>query len=508
MCSVQPLREFIRERLTAAAEEIFSQVEKTIVQYEEEIDRQRRLLDLTWRPRTGQNPAETNIEIILFFVLLEQSQGEEKVLSVQQETSTSLEQQILEPEPPQVKEEQKEPEAPLVREEEKLCGDEAEEPLVLKNEADFFMVTVSDDQNVQSEPEPNQYQLVSLCPEAEKENQEGASYGAAGSSADGRLASKNICDRTKAEGGQSDATTQTAEKSVKCDVCGKAFKHLYEMKIHRRTHTGERPFSCKICSKSFMRSSGLSVHMRIHTGHRPYSCRTCGKRFTQLSSLNYHMRTHSDLPQQDGHKAEKVFCIQERSSSLDQEEPEPLQMKEEQERLLLKQETEIFMVTLASDESEKREPEPKTGRHLSQNSAEAEDQNLDKSSQEDAGSAPDGQSMVCLDRTKRWTVHGDVESCPVLQSPIGAHPAEKLVKCDVCGKAYKHNYEMKAHRRIHTGERPFSCQTCGKGFMRSSGLAVHMRIHTGQRPYSCRTCGKSFTQLNSLNYHRGTHSGE
>ncbi|KAK5617162.1 hypothetical protein CRENBAI_011656, partial [Crenichthys baileyi] len=202
-------------------------------------------------------------------------------------------------------------------------------------------------------------------------------------------------------------------------------------------------------------------------------------------------------PQRDGHKAEKVFCIQERSSSLDQEEPEPPQMT---------QETEIFMVTLASDESEESEPEPKTGRHLSQNSAEAEDQNLDKSSQEDAGSAPDGQSMNCLDRTKRWTLHGDAESCPVLQSPIGAQPAEKLVKCDVCGKAYKHNYEMKAHRRIHTGERPFSCKTCGKGFMRSSGLAVHMRIHTGQRPYSCRTCGKSFTQLNSLNYHRGTHS--
>ncbi|KAK5617161.1 hypothetical protein CRENBAI_011655 [Crenichthys baileyi] len=293
MCSVQPLREFIRERLTAAAEEIFSQVEKTIVQYEEEIDRQRRLLDLTWRPRTGQNPAEP-------------PQGEEKVLSVQQETSTSLEQQILEPEPPQVKEEQKEPEAPLVQEEEKLCGDEAEEPLVLKNEADFFMVTVSDDQNIQSEPEPNRYQLFSLCPEAEKQHQEGGSYGAAGSSTDRRLASKNICDGTKAEGGQSDAATQTAEKSVKCDVCGKAFKHLYEMKIHRRTHTGERPFSCKICSKSFMRSSGLSVHMRIHTGHRPYSCKTCGKRFTQLSSLNYHMRTHSgEGPQLRGSFGEK-----------------------------------------------------------------------------------------------------------------------------------------------------------------------------------------------------------
>ncbi|XP_015254069.1 PREDICTED: uncharacterized protein LOC107100184 isoform X2 [Cyprinodon variegatus] len=46
MCSVQPLREFIRQRLTAAAEEIFSEVEKTIIQYQEEIDRQR-LLDIS-----------------------------------------------------------------------------------------------------------------------------------------------------------------------------------------------------------------------------------------------------------------------------------------------------------------------------------------------------------------------------------------------------------------------------------------------------------------------------
>ncbi|XP_041849461.1 heat shock cognate 71 kDa protein-like isoform X2 [Melanotaenia boesemani] len=51
MSSVQHLREFISERLTAAAEEIFTEFEKTIVQYEEEIDRQRRLLDITWNPQ-------------------------------------------------------------------------------------------------------------------------------------------------------------------------------------------------------------------------------------------------------------------------------------------------------------------------------------------------------------------------------------------------------------------------------------------------------------------------
>ena len=44
------LREFVSERLTAAAEEIFRVFKQTVVQYEEEIDRQRRLLDSVWKP--------------------------------------------------------------------------------------------------------------------------------------------------------------------------------------------------------------------------------------------------------------------------------------------------------------------------------------------------------------------------------------------------------------------------------------------------------------------------
>lgn len=50
MSSVQYLREFVSERLSAAAEEILRVVEITIVEYEKEIDRQRRLLDIVWKP--------------------------------------------------------------------------------------------------------------------------------------------------------------------------------------------------------------------------------------------------------------------------------------------------------------------------------------------------------------------------------------------------------------------------------------------------------------------------
>ena len=55
MSSVQYLREFVNERLTAAAEEIFRVFIKTVVEYEEEIDRQRRLLDTVLKPEITLN---------------------------------------------------------------------------------------------------------------------------------------------------------------------------------------------------------------------------------------------------------------------------------------------------------------------------------------------------------------------------------------------------------------------------------------------------------------------
>lgn len=53
MFTLQHLKDFITRRLTAAAEEIFSEVEKTIVRYEEELDRHRQL-ELKLR-RTGES---------------------------------------------------------------------------------------------------------------------------------------------------------------------------------------------------------------------------------------------------------------------------------------------------------------------------------------------------------------------------------------------------------------------------------------------------------------------
>lgn len=50
MSSAENLKRFIGDRLAAAAEEIFGVFEKTIIEYEEEIDRQRKLFNIVWRP--------------------------------------------------------------------------------------------------------------------------------------------------------------------------------------------------------------------------------------------------------------------------------------------------------------------------------------------------------------------------------------------------------------------------------------------------------------------------
>ncbi|XP_039858200.1 uncharacterized protein LOC120715342 isoform X7 [Simochromis diagramma] len=119
MSTVQHLREVIQERLTTAAEEIFSEFAKTIVRYEEEIS-QLRLLNI----RPGIKSHNT-VTICLCPFVGHEGLDEQQVCD--QERSSSLNQE--DPEPPQTKEEQEE-----------MCSSEEGEQLELKQEAEGINV--------------------------------------------------------------------------------------------------------------------------------------------------------------------------------------------------------------------------------------------------------------------------------------------------------------------------------------------------------------------------------
>ncbi|GLD50647.1 zinc finger protein 124-like isoform X1 [Lates japonicus] len=123
--------------------DLFRVFEQTIVEYEEEIDRQRRLLDIVWKPEIRLHRTELPQQHVC---------KEEEVLTEQQlcnqERNSSLDQE--EPEPPQIKEEQEE-----------VCSSQEGEQLVLKQESQTFMLslllmrkvsTVKQNQTVSSSP--------------------------------------------------------------------------------------------------------------------------------------------------------------------------------------------------------------------------------------------------------------------------------------------------------------------------------------------------------------------
>ncbi|XP_049894941.1 zinc finger protein 629-like isoform X1 [Epinephelus moara] len=86
--------------------------------------------------------------------------------------------------------------------------------------------------------------------------------------------------------------THTGENPFGCHICGNRYKVKGYMKEHLRTHTGERPFTCYICGKSFNRSSTMSKHARIkHRESMPFKCLRCSQRFPLLVLLKRHTRT-------------------------------------------------------------------------------------------------------------------------------------------------------------------------------------------------------------------------
>ncbi|XP_030609249.1 zinc finger protein OZF-like [Archocentrus centrarchus] len=453
MCIVQNLREFIKERLTAVCVEIFSEVQKTIGHYEEEISRHRRLLDISRKPDTNSH--------ITDLPQLDDCE-EEHSLNKQQISSwkrnSSLDQ--VDPEHPQIKEEQEE-----------LCWSQEGEQLGLKQEADgiwpdeerFRLLEtiwkpeiklhriglqqqhVFEEEIFKKQQFCNKERNSSLDEENTeplqiKEEQEELCSSQEGEQVGQRQEADVFMvtltyedsDQSVAEPNSEDLLSHSApeaehqghEESQHVDL-GSTRNAEVKKRRHQRnrshsqrvdstpvserqseTNTRKKSIQCDTCGKTFQHKSNLTRHLKSHTGDKPYSCSTCGKRFSDMSASIRHIKGHTE---------------------------------------------------------EKRFP-----------------------------------CSTCEKRFKRK---------PDLERHIRTHTGEKPYPCITCGKRFGDVSAFIKHVRIHTRPKPYLCNICGKRFNQKIDLVYHIRSHTGEKPYCCSTCGTRFSQRADLKTHMRIHAG-
>ncbi|KAI3361161.1 hypothetical protein L3Q82_013352, partial [Scortum barcoo] len=262
VCRMQSLKAFLSDRLTAAAEEIFGAVEKTIAEYKEEISRSKDLEISRLRMQLKLLKSEPRLDRCIGAQLqqhthhhhlhppppLPPQHHHQSVPAEEAPESQHCEEEQEHPEPSQVKKEQQ------------------------KSHRDFWMGHGTE-------------QLESLESDIKD-------FISAPSTLRGGLQDPALpFHPNNHHHHNSTAGEEGKERPYCCSVCEKRFSNCSHLAAHIRTHTGERPYRCEICRKTFITTSALNRHQTIHTEGKHFVCNYCGKSFKWMESLGRHMRS-------------------------------------------------------------------------------------------------------------------------------------------------------------------------------------------------------------------------
>ncbi|KAK7889183.1 hypothetical protein WMY93_024743 [Mugilogobius chulae] len=342
MCEkIDAVRALVSERLTAAAEEIFALVERTIVDYEEELcrskeenQRKQQLLDSLLdaqlhtttdvqiqternKEQSDVKPKDWNSEFTSLPVKSEESRSSEEVQLVQMEMG----QERLDSEPLTMTMEQHY-DVQIINS--ITCVQEAERNVPEEISVQESEANVSQETSVQK-PRRNVRQKTSV-----QESPRNVSKKTSVQDRD-----KNVPEKSSKRKRKTNPTQETLQqkqtgesrkmprKSVKSERRGSSgVSRVSPQKIHKKDSSAaaqskcskprrtwsrksqtftsltkkkvKAEFKCSVCEKSYNRFHHLERHITVHTGERSFICAICHKTFRLKQYLISHMATHTD----------------------------------------------------------------------------------------------------------------------------------------------------------------------------------------------------------------------
>ena len=123
---------------------------------------------------------------------------------------------------------------------------------------------------------------------------------------------------------QNQNARKKTSKNIGCDICGKSFIELRNLKNHKKSvHEGIKEFKCKLCEKFFTTKRRLEGHQKTFKGYcyalvtkkepaKKHKCDICGKYLIDSRNLKNHIKfVHKGIKEFKCDSCEKFFATKQ-----------------------------------------------------------------------------------------------------------------------------------------------------------------------------------------------------